>query len=636
MKRFFTLALLWSSFQVFSQLPCGTPDQSLASESERQQRAASFQTLQMWRQSQGSQTLALPIKPHLLANADGSGAVSHRQLNDALAELNRVFQPLQIVFYFSGTTFSQYLNTAVNQGEVTDAQTFDFHLQHRVANAINLYVAGTVKSGGNVVGGYAFLTPTWSDYNRVWVSTGQLNDDKTTPHEFGHYFGLSHTFNHSDSDNLSWRELVTRNFNEPAPRLDANCLTAGDFICDTESDPFNVSPAAGNCFYNGLETDLNGDLFHPQVNNYLDYRWCGPYAMTPGQYNRMESGAMIVTNANDFTLNAPQTIQDAPANVMASNENYRIRVSWDDISEVETGFIIERAENQNGPFTPIAGVEANITFYDDLTGITGQTYFYRLKPSNSALNYSQITQGVIAPGCGNINSGSCVAVAADEPGWYLERFNLALGESTVILNEQSGCSDGAIGDFYQNTQGFVSPLDELTVTLRSKTGAGNLGYNVIGKVWVDWNQDMVFSEDELMLNAGPSFAQVSGTFILPAGLAEGDYRLRAGISAGSIIDPCWVDFGELEDYRLTYVPMGIADVQQRPLRLYPNPAGDRIFLSGLTASGQKVILMEVTGKKLGEFEWTEQGVDVSGLAPGCYFLILETPDSRQSLKFLKR
>ncbi|RZK73312.1 MAG: hypothetical protein EOO92_18710, partial [Pedobacter sp.] len=232
----------------------------------------------------------IPVKPHLFTNDDGSGGVSHTQLNDALAELNRRFSTIGIVFYFSGTSFDEYADSGFNQGLVTDFDTFAFHQQNAVNNGINLYVAQTVQVGGDAVGGYTYLTPMWSDYNRIWVSTGQLNENKTTPHEFGHYFGLSHTFNNSDSNAVSQRELVTRNFAETFPRISANCDDSGDFICDTESDPYNVSEAAAQCMYDGLETDANGDLFHPQTNNIMDYRWCAPHGFTTGQYNRMSTG----------------------------------------------------------------------------------------------------------------------------------------------------------------------------------------------------------------------------------------------------------------------------------------------------------------------------------------------------------
>ncbi|NMH29633.1 zinc-dependent metalloprotease [Flavobacterium silvaticum] len=634
MKSLLSLFSVLFSAASFSQFSCGTSPESFSSELARRERISNLAPLFQAREMAGNNLYSIPIKPHLFSNNDGSNGVSFTQLNDALAELNRRFAQIGVVFYFSGTEFEQTASSDFNAGTQDEEIEDGFYEQFGATNAINLYIAQTVLVGGSGVGGYSFLNPQWQQYNRVWVVTGQLNDNKTTPHEFGHYFGLPHTFNNSDSNIITQRELVTRSFSEILPRKNANCGNAGDFICDTESDPFNVSPSAANCIYTGSETDANGDLFHPQNNNYMDYRWCPPYAYTTGQYNRMTEGAMLVTNANDFTLDAPETAQDAPQQPVVSNEDYSILVSWTDVSDVETGFIIERAENPSGPFIPIGGVEANAVVYHDVDGVAGVTYFYRIKPSNSAANYSGVSSGIVAPGCGNLNGQTCsLVVNPSEAAWNINRFILTRDGVELIDNGPSGCSENGIGNFYADVFADILPGDQLDFNARSTTGPGNTGFNVIGRLWVDWNQNSIFEETELLEDAS-SFAQVSGSFMVPEDISEGSYRLRVGLSAGSYLEPCGVDFGELEDYRLVYAPLAVGQpVSQFGISVFPNPTRHLLEIKS-SDTLKNITVFDASGKKVLDLNG-QKTIDVNSLEVGFYMLRATSDNGTSVAKFIK-
>lgn len=175
-----------------------------------------------------------------------------------------------------------------NIGNQTDTEALVFTQQNSSNNSMNLSLAKSVKKGGSGVGGWSYVSPSSQSNNITWVVNGQLDDDKTTLQEFGHYFGLSHTFNNSTNATISNRELVARNFNEPLPRLSANCDNKGDFICNTPSDPRgNSNATVTNCTYFRTITDTNNDLFAPLVNNNLDYNFCPPYFFTNGQLDRI-------------------------------------------------------------------------------------------------------------------------------------------------------------------------------------------------------------------------------------------------------------------------------------------------------------------------------------------------------------
>lgn len=100
-------------------------------------------------------------------------------------------------------------------------------------------------------------------------------------HEFGHYFGLPHTFEASGGT-----ELVDR----------SNCLVAGDRICDTQSDPYvdGVSPKVCIQVWG---VDPHGDYYLPPVDNYMSYYDCG-CRFTQMQYFKMAETYLLNPRAH--------------------------------------------------------------------------------------------------------------------------------------------------------------------------------------------------------------------------------------------------------------------------------------------------------------------------------------------------
>ncbi|MFC0184611.1 3-coathanger stack domain-containing protein [Pseudarcicella hirudinis] len=183
----------------------------------------------------------------------------------------------------------------------------------------------------------------------------------------------------------------------------ANCSTTGDLLCDTPADPFGLpgTPAAFgvDCSYSGTLRDANGDLYHPPTDNIMSYYYPDCLTnLTMGQYDRIVGGLQIRQNAvcpadlglNSYDFSCPSTTLTAPNNLLVSKTSQRINLTWVDNSVNELGFIIERSLSQTSDFKAIAGVAPNVTSYSDTTAISGNTYYYRLKASNTTNNYSSI------------------------------------------------------------------------------------------------------------------------------------------------------------------------------------------------------------------------------------------------------
>lgn len=632
MKLPLLFAGLLISFGVQAQLKCGNPNEDRHFENERNARLSQLTATQ---RQVNNTPVGIPVKMHLFTNNDGTTALSQAELNDALAELNRVYQPSGMVFYFAGTTFNSYANSNMNQALLSSQQETNFHSANGVSNAINVYVASVVKLDGEEVGGWSFMTPNIQSANRMFLKKSQVNDDKTMAHEFGHYFNLLHTFNNSTDATLSNRELVTRNFNESAPRISANCDDNGDYLCDTPSDPYPINDESNYCNYTGADRDLNNDLFSPQVNNYMDYRFCWPYQFTAGQWERIATGRNLVLNASGFNLNAAPTTQPVPTQVVATIDNYDILVSWNDVSTLETGYIIERSTTNSGPFTPIGGVARNSTSFRDNTTETGINYFYRIKASNTWNSYSQVSAAITAPICGNQSGQTCQLNPGNDANWNIEYFRLFTPTLNLIENANSGCSVNGIGNYFNSIEGLITPGQNVQFNVRSKQSSEQLAYNIRARIWVDWNRNNVFEASERMYSSvNPTHYQVSGSFVIPQNIEVGSYRMRVGISAQTELESCGVDFGEFEDYRLTYTPLSLQNNLVETIQIYPNPTSDFIRINSVEKI-QLVKIFDLSGKEILSVNNPSEMIDLRTISTGIYLLKATSANATLSHKIIK-
>ena len=99
---------------------------------------------------------------------------------------------------------------------------------------------------------------------------------------------------------------------------------------------------------------------------------------------------------NEASATTKDVTPDAPTKLVASTiSSSRIKLTWDDNSDNELGFKIER-KRASGFYTQIAEVDDDVTSYTD-TGLSDDTvYYYRIRAYNSAGNsaYSNIDSSI--------------------------------------------------------------------------------------------------------------------------------------------------------------------------------------------------------------------------------------------------
>ncbi|MCD4796021.1 MAG: lamin tail domain-containing protein, partial [Candidatus Cloacimonetes bacterium] len=95
-----------------------------------------------------------------------------------------------------------------------------------------------------------------------------------------------------------------------------------------------------------------------------------------------------------------------------------------------------------------------------------------------------------------------------------------------------------------STDMYIGKGSEITVTITN-------GYTTDeGAVWIDWNHNMDFYDDDpIVLEVSSGIGPYTGTIIPPAGAYIGETRMRIRLTHNSVPDPCGdTTLGEVEDY----------------------------------------------------------------------------------------
>lgn len=561
--------MLMSHYVLYAQLPCGKPDVSY------QEELITQKLIQQYKSYSTQDGLLygityIAVKPHFVRTDAGITDLNMGAFNNAIAICNQYFINAGIQFYICGTSSNtpNYINkTAMYNWNTTAFNRDSITAANNVNNAHNIYFSNSL--GG--VGGFSFGMTQSKTNNRTFILNAQTDDNKTLAHELGHYFNLSHTFNNSASSNISLRELVTRNSTEISPRVSSNCLTTGDFVCDTPADPYNLNGGElSSCNESGdgiTVVDANGDHFMPSSLNIMNYYFCSPYNFSRGQYARINA-ALAVNNTpnpdvnNRYTLDCAETAQNVATNVVLTNlstgVSSGVSITWTDNSNVETGYIIERSiTSSTEGFVAIGGVDADIVNFVDRNVVRNMTYYYRVKASNTKENYNTVIPAITTPAiCGPLQTSACIS------NGNINVFKIVNNTGITILdNSNSGCSSNSYGDFTNLASPTMNAGKAYNFSM--KTGYLNGYYPQHIGIWIDANQDNDFDDvGEMIYQSSGSgvmygTTQIDGVFTIPAMTNVGNIRLRIRSKAqyeGIVTSPCDANnSGETEDYLLSVV-----------------------------------------------------------------------------------
>ncbi|MBP8212930.1 MAG: hypothetical protein KAX53_04245 [Saprospiraceae bacterium] len=182
---------------------------------------------------------------HIVLDSFRKQGIDVATIQQSIEEMNKYFAPICVSFSICDVSIIQNysfdsLPTPKRRVELLD--------KHQKFNVFNVFYVDYI------------LQP-----EICGLSGGSVLIRKDCPgaitHEFGHNFGLGHTFEGGG-------ELVDG----------SNCDTEGDGICDTPADPYvpfeKKSEYIEACEFISLKKDAKGQYYQPDVGNIMSYYHC--------------------------------------------------------------------------------------------------------------------------------------------------------------------------------------------------------------------------------------------------------------------------------------------------------------------------------------------------------------------------
>jgi bacillolysin len=214
-------------------------------------------------------------------------------------------------------------------------------------------------------------------------------------------------------------------------------------------------------------------------------------------------------------------------------------------------------------------------------------------------------------------------------------------------------TSGADAGYYNGTASSTSVAAGSSQTISFSAGFTGSAYTEYWKVYIDYNQNGVFTDTGELVVSGSSSsaATLTGTFTVPSTAKTGNTRLRVIVSDASATTSCGsYSYGETEDYTLS-ITGGAAIAAVAPasltagtvsgdatLSLYPNPATSSLTLS-LSSNEEltKVEVLDACGATVPAARYQGQGqLDISRLAGGLYLLRASDGQHTFTQRFVKQ
>jgi hypothetical protein len=393
----------------------------------------------------------------------------------------------------------------------------------------------------------AALPDCWSNTSSNPTGTGLWKFDGSVDYAEGNIRpnGTFAWVDGSDPSNISDVTLTS-------PLIDISTLTDPQLVFDMFSNNEGTYP---NNIFN-VEVYDGTTWSNVYTNNTSDDSWRTIEVSLAG-YNGsvmirfiVDKTAASTGNAfyNDILLdnvkvrNVPTCLTPSNLEMMLSSQEEGT-LSWSaSASAPAEGYEYYYSEDMTTPdamATPSGTVGAGVTTAD-ISGLTPDTAYYVWVRSVCSSSDSSEWFGPV-----DFFTGYCTPAPTSVDGDGI--INVAMGS----IDNATDAEDGNYADYSSlSTAAAAGSTVNFAITY-------NTGYTYGTKIWVDWNQNLVLEESEIVfdeLSESDEPTVLSGSFMVPANTPAGDYRLRIG---GTDNDdgpdsPCYSDtYGSFEDYTLS-------------------------------------------------------------------------------------
>ncbi|MNT08827.1 hypothetical protein D3C72_1435810 [compost metagenome] len=165
----------------------------------------------------------------------------------------------------------------------------------------------------------------------------------------------------------------------------------------------------------------------------------------------------------------------------------------------------------------------------------------------------------------------------------------------------------------------------------------------VAYVWIDYNQDGIFSDSERteVVVGNNNTVTSTASIAIPATalIGETTMRIRYSNSAGANYNSaCGTGFGEVEDYKVKIFAqgtLGLSDISKAKISVYPNPFTDVLKISDVTGV-KSVSVSDISGREVKTISPSAE-LNLSSLKAGLYIVNLKMEDgSVKTFKAIKK
>lgn len=195
---------------------------------------------------------------------------------------------------------------------------------------------------------------------------------------------------------------------------------------------------------------------------------------------------------------------------------------------------------------------------------------------------------------------------------------------------------------FTHIEGIVEPGETYTFILEGNT---NGNYTHFSSVWIDWNQNGEYDEEEIYVvgplsdSSGTDGKQATIDIEVPADAELGTTTFRVAKIWDVIpYNPCGSYlFGQGEDYSLIVEEsLGTHQPVKLHTSLHPNPAEDKITLNS-TQKIEEISIHTALGQPVLTRTYTSDEIDISMLSGGIYFISLKLENGNsKTIKIVKK
>jgi len=388
-----TIVLLFQFSYSFCQIPkttCDAPDPAAAELSDYLSDVNQIKSFTPKTKNAFVTSATIPVNFTIVRKDDGTNSgtdITMEHIDNIIENCNNNFAHLSWTFEKCGITYIDNTNLYDNWlSSQADIKQFSYSPSAACVYLVDSNAgsaSGPQATGVNNVLYFGYFT-AWSNTNKV------------VPHEFGHYFGLLHTFglhnpylsppsnNQSDHPYLGTapRELVIRELTPGALFEEINCDYAGDMVCDTPADGFAIAsnwpnPNVPDCVDNNIFTDCPNTVANQGWSYNSNCEYTGNYQ----DYNNHV--------ADPLTNNHMSYFNDACRNSFTAGQDLRMEFYHDNFRELQhdnaaCGTLNDNVVYHGNDEWPVKNVRMIFSHPNDqrsmrtMTGLTGsfQAHIY--------------------------------------------------------------------------------------------------------------------------------------------------------------------------------------------------------------------------------------------------------------------